>query len=136
MNKMSKEYLDFLSDVTANTMKIINRTSETNNVDVTWDIIGVDFRSNEVIEKYGEEVYNMANHEVHGTRVRGKRLLRRNFEGATRKLGCLIHEFVSASPIINLQLFVEGLKAKGIPSYIDYENNIFHYNARQIELKK
>ena len=136
MNNLSKEYFDFLSDVTSNTMKIIDNASDKDYVNVSWTIVGVDFRSNKVKEMYGEEVYNQANREVPGTKVNGSRILRRDFSGAYRKLGHLIHEGISASKILDLELLVDGLKAKDIPSYIDYENNIFHYNTKQVELKK
>ena len=47
----------------------------------------------------------------------------KDFLNANRKLGHLVHEGISASSVIDLDLLQESLASKGIPSYIDYEEN-------------
>lgn len=52
-----------------------------------------------------------------------------------RKLGYLIHEGAAATPLIDLQMFIDALNEKGIPCYIDYENKDFHYNTTKKTFK-
>ena len=44
-------------------------------------------------------------------------------------MGHLVHEGISASSVIDLDLLQQSLASKGIPSYIDYEEKVFHFNA-------
>ena len=60
----------------------------------------------------------------------------RDFEHASRKLARLVHEGISTSMVLDLDLLQESLANMGIPSYIDYEQNIFHFNAkREVKMK-
>ena len=133
--KQGKTYEDFLNDVRNHTIKAAENAMPSDSTDVTWDIVGVEFLGFKIKEEYGEDIYQRAHFEVPGTKIEGSRMFDRDFASANRQLGHLIHESVSASPLMDLQLFMEALDINGVPSYIDYENNVFHYNAQRKILK-
>ena len=78
-----------------------------------------------LVEKYGVAVYKQANDEVPYKPDSRER----DFLNANIKLGHLVHEGISASSVIDLDLLQQSLASKGIPSYIDYEEKVFHFNA-------
>jgi hypothetical protein len=127
----AEAYNKFLDNVSKNTKKIVEGAKQSDNTDVPWEIVGVEFKSSEIEKKYGREVYEKANAEVPGEIVPGKRMYIRDFSNASRKLAHIIHEGITASPLIDLELFMRLLEQKGIPSYIDFETNMYYYNAQQ-----
>ena len=134
--EINNTYRNFLEDVENNTKEIVNSCHITDDRDVPWEIFGVELfdrnvKHSKIIKKYGIDVYKKANEEVPYQEEIGKRLYSRDYSKARRKLGYLQQEFLRVTELIDLDLLEDLLKEKGIPSYIDYENNIFYYNSRK-----
>lgn len=110
--KQEQAYIKFLRDVENNTINIITM----NDREVEYEITGIECQKEELISKYGKEVYERA---------------REDDIYSKRKLAYLIIENQLASSIIDLNLLESFLAQRGIPSYIDYENNVFHYNGNK-----
>ncbi len=135
---LDKRYQEFLEDVRKNTEKVasFSQASESN-ADMTWEIVGVEFLGWKVVEKYGDDIYQKASEEVPHDKVgylrafyrRIQTMFHRDFSKANIKLGHLIREAVAPSILMDLDYFIKLLEEKGIPSYIDFETNTFHYNA-------
>lgn len=130
-HNQDRRYIEFLDDVRINTIKIALDQILSGNVNevVPWEIIGIEFAGWKIKEKYGEDVYEKANKEVKRSDGSSYRIFNRDFSRANIKLGHLVHEGVSASPLLDLDIFIKSLEIIGISSYIDYENNVFYYNA-------
>ena len=133
---LDERYQELLDDVRKQTIKsATNQTLPSNPNDIiTWEVVGIEFTSWEVEEKYGKDVYFKACEEVPYEKVpndRGGflRMFNRDFSNASRRLGHIIHEGVAASPLMDLDLFVKELEKQRIPSYIDFETNTFYYNG-------
>lgn len=125
-----QRYQKFLSDVRKKTEEIVyNSQPSEGNVDIPWDIVGIEFVSWEVKDKYGNDIYKRACEEVPYEDDGVHRMFQRDFSNANIKLGHIIHEGASASPLMDLDYFVKLLAKRGIPSYIDFETNTFHYNG-------
>lgn len=125
-----QKYQQFLSDVRKTTAEIVSNSQPSEgNVDIPWEIVGIEFLSWEVEEKYGKDIYKKACEEVPYENDGVHRMFHRDFSKANIKLGHIIHEGVSASPLMDLDYFTKLLEKKGIPSYIDFETNTFHYNG-------
>lgn len=125
-----ERYQEFLEDVKENTEETANNSRPTENGnEITWQIIGIEFLSWKVEEKYGKDIYEKACEEVPYTREGFHRIFSRNFESANIKLGHLVSAGISASPLLDLDYYMKLLLEKGIPSYIDFKTNTFHYNA-------
>lgn len=118
-------YRRFLDDVSKYTKEVAELYKYNQGKDVTWEIVGVDYSGVFLVEKYGVAVYKQANDEVPYKPYSSER----DFLNANRKLGHLVHEGISASSVIDLDLLQKSLASKGIPSYIDYEEKVFHFNA-------
>ncbi len=140
-------YQLFLNDVEEYTRFVANNISVNDDKDVTWNIGGIEFceryiydgeiEINVISDEYGKDVYRRADKEVPYKEGQGEKKYNRDFSKANRKLGCIIREFVSSSKVLDLDLFQELLAKRGIPSYIDYEENVFHYNTnKHIKVKK
>ena len=100
--------------------------------DETWQIVGIEYKNDILINEYGISVYRKASKEV----PMKENSYERDFEHASRKLARLVHEGISTSMVLDLDLLQESLANMGIPSYIDYEQNIFHFNAkREVKMK-
>ena len=112
IEKQEKSYAKFLRDVENNTINIITM----NDREIEYEITGIECQKEELISKYGKEVYERA---------------REDDIYSKRKLAYLIIENQLASSIIDLNLLESFLAQRGIPSYIDYENNVFHYNGNK-----
>lgn len=126
----NQRYQSFLNDVKKTTEEIASTSQPTEgNVDVPWEIVGIEFLSWKVEEKYGKDIYEKACDEVPYEDDGVHRMFHRDFSTANIKLGHLIHEGISASPLIDLGYLITLLEEKGIPAYIDYETNTFHYNG-------
>lgn len=125
-----QKYQQFLNDVRKTTSEIVSNSQPSEgNVDIPWKIVGIEFLSWKVEEKYGKDIYKKACEEVPYEDDGFHRMFHRDFSKANIKLGHLVHEGVSASPLMDLDLFIKLLEKKGIPSYIDFETNTFHYNG-------
>lgn len=136
-NDFDQRYEAFLSDIRENTKKVVLEAEDVEeNKVVPWDVVGVEFVSWEIEKKYGKDIYQKACEEVPYEDDGVHRMFNRDFKNAKVKLGHIIHERVSASPLMDLDLFITLLDERGIPSYIDYENNVFYYNAQPEEVKK
>lgn len=119
-------YTNFLKDVETYTQETAALFRFNQNEDVTWSIVGIDYKNDELIKKYGIAVYKQANKEVpmkEGT-------IERDFKNANRKLARLVHVGESASLVLDLDTLQSSLANLGIRTYIDYEQNIFHFNVK------
>ena len=122
----TEPYTNFLKDVETYTQETAALYHYNQNEDVTWSMVGIDYKNDELIKKYGIAVYKQANKEVpmkEGT-------MERDFKNANRKLARLVHEGESASLVLDLDLLQSSLANLGIRTYIDYEQNIFHFNVK------
>ena len=107
--KIDEEYMKFLLEVIKTTVKI-SANPNRNVEDVSYQITGIASYSDEIIEKYGEEVYHLA------------------IENSD--LVCLMQNGLIVTPVISLKSFMKILsEVKNIPSYIDHSDNTFHYNT-------
>lgn len=122
----TEPYTNFLKDVETYTQETAALYHYNQNEDVTWSMVGIDYKNDELIKNYGIAVYRQANKEVpmkEGT-------MERDFKNANRKLARLVHEGESASLVLDLDLLQSSLANLGIRTYIDYEQNIFHFNVK------
>ncbi len=133
---LDERYQAFLDDVRKTTIESASKSElpANPNAVIPWEVVGIEFGSWEVEEKYGKDVYSRACEEVPYEKVPKSdgsfyRMYHRDFSNASRKLGHIIHEGVAASPLMDLELFIKTLEEKGIPSYIDFETNTFYYNG-------
>lgn len=131
-----ERYQELLDDVRKVTIETASRQSLPNNPDevIPWEVVGIEFSSSAIKEKYGKDVYDKVCEEVPYEKVRNGRggflrMFERDFSNASRRLGYIIHEGVCASPLLDLDLFIEELEKNGISSYIDFETNTYYYNA-------
>lgn len=132
INKNGKDYDRFLMDVEKNTIQF----SLTDDSECTYKIVGIEVRKEELISKYGDRVYKNAVTEVPYRKNSDTNMDEHNFKDSRRKLACLVNE-MSTSEVVDLDLFQSLLAKREIPSYIDYEENVFHYNAiRHVKAKK
>lgn len=125
-----QRYSEFLIDVRINTIKLAlkQKMPEEKSMTIPWQIMGIEFTSWKIDEQYGKDVYEKANKEVPYEEVT-YRIYNRDFSRANIKLGHLVYEGLPASPLLDLDIFIKSLEIIGISSYIDYENNVFYYNA-------
>ena len=125
-------YQVFLNDVRKYADKIVNDSlAGPMSKDVQYDLIGPEFRKKEIIEKYGEDIYNKACSEIPEDKERKRhgRHSTKDFAKANIKLGVMFNEGVRASYLLDLDYLIASLEKEGIPCYIDFETNIFHFNA-------
>lgn len=137
-SSLDQKYQKFLDEVRKNTAKMasFSQPSEDND-DIHWEIVGIEFLGWKVVEEYGDDVYQKVFEEVPHDDIgvfrafyrRLQRIYHRDFSKANIRLGHLLREGVSASPLMDLDYYIKLLSEKGIPSYIDFETNTFHYNA-------
>ena len=112
IERQEQAYVKFLRDVETNTMNLSENISKINKLESEYNILGVESIRDRIISQYGEDVY--------------RRIYQENKNDRT--LATLGNNFIT-SDVIDLELFQSLLSKQGIPSYIDYEQNIFHYNA-------
>ena len=79
-----KEFLKYVEDNTKECAESCEPKGEP--LDINYDVVGLDFRKEEIIKMFGEDVYKIANSEVPGTEVEGKNLLARDFSSASKKI--------------------------------------------------
>lgn len=106
-------------------------------IPVSWTIVGVNFKAEEIEEKYGKDVYQAADTEVpyiydeNDKRNYDEELYlrtRRDYSKANVRLGYLINSGVNCSKLMDLDYLIKLLEEKEIPSYIDYDEQRFYYN--------
>ena len=109
IEKQEEAYNKFIRDIEEKTINLANNLSKVNNLITEYDIGEIKLRKEELISRYGKDVYERA--LTNGSLV------------------CLIINEEIPAEIVDLELFQSSLAKRGIPSYIDNEENIFHYNA-------
>ncbi len=112
IERQEQAYVKFLRDVEKNIMSLSENISKINKLESEYNILGVESIRDRIISQYGKDVY--------------RRIYQENKNDRT--LATLGNNFIT-SDVIDLELFQSLLSKQGIPSYIDYEQNIFHYNA-------
>lgn len=134
-------YQKLLNDARKKTLEVVYDANP--NIEYTiepYKIVGVEFSSWNIEKKYGCDVYKRVCEEVPYEKIpkdNGEffRMFKRDYSLADQKLGYIIREGICASPLIDLDLLIELLEVKGIPSYIDYEKNLFYYNEVPEKIK-
>lgn len=142
------DYQVFIESVRKYTEIIAGSTASDDSIryDVTYDILGPEFQldgfrlNNSLYGGFDESVIHQVLQSMPNQGLKGNSrwLYRYDYEAAEVKLGCLVHEGVSASQILDLGYLMELLSSYGISSYIDYEEQVFHLNAinPQLDEKK
>ena len=115
--KQEQAYTKFLRDVEEKTMDLVGNLSKINNLIAEYNIEGIELIKDELISKYGKDIY--------------ERALTNKF------LACLIYNQKLSAKIVDLELFQSILARKGIPSYIDNAEKVFHYNtSKHVKVKR
>lgn len=143
-DKHITDYKVFLDSVHEYTKIIAGSCAAEDSIgeNITYDILGPEFRltdyrlRNSLYAGYDRSVIGQAMQEVpnQGLKENSMWLYRYDYESAEVKLGCLVHEGISASQILDLGYLMELLLSYGINSYIDNERQVFHLNARKPQL--
>ena len=117
IEKQEEAYNKFIRDIEEKTINLADNLSKVNNLITEYDIGKIEFRKEELISRYGKVVYERA-------------LTNSSF-------ACLIYNQKLPAEIVDLELFQSALAKRVIPSYIDNEENVFHYNAnKHVKTKK
>lgn len=117
IEKQEEAYNKFIRDIEEKTINLANNLSKVNNLITEYDIGEIKLRKEELISRYGKDVYERA-------------LTNSSF-------ACLIYNRKLPAEIVDLELFQSTLAKRGIPSYIDNEENVFHYNTnKHVKVKK
>ena len=115
--KQEQEYYKFLKDVKEKTTTIADDLSKRNNLIAEFGIGSIELKKEKLISSYGKDVY--------------LRALTNN------SLVCLIVREEMPAEIVDLELFQSALARRGIPSYIDDEDNVFYYNThKHVKVKR
>lgn len=113
----SIQYLQLIVSIIKDTQLIASNFRSSSPSDITYGIVGVDFKKDQIEDKYGLNIYKTVS------------------KSSPEKLGCIIKEGVCASPLISTEYLVTLLQQRGIASYIDFDNMIFHFNSTKNEQK-
>ena len=115
----------FLESVREGTMKIASSAEvpEGNRV-IPYEIVGIEFDTDRIIETYGRDVFERAFKEMYGDNK-----VSQDLSKTDRMFVHLIQEGIATSPLIDLQVLLHLLEEKGIPTYIDFESRTFYYNG-------
>ncbi len=117
IEKQEQEYIKFLKDIEEKTTTIADDLSKHNNLIAEFGIGSIELKKEKLISSYGKDVYERA-------------LTNSSF-------ACLIDNQEFVSEIVDLKLLQSSLAKRGIPSYIDNEENVFHYNTnKHVKVKK
>ena len=117
VEKQEEAYNKFIRDIEEKTINLADNLSKVNNLITEYDIGKIELRKEELISRYGKVVYERA-------------LTNSSF-------ACLIYNQKLPAEIVDLELFQSSLAKRGIPSYIDNEENVFHYNTnKHVKVKK
>lgn len=122
---LDKRYRMFLESVREGTMKIASSAEvpEGNRV-IPYEIVGIEFDTDRIIETYGRDVFERAFKEMYGDNK-----VSQDLSKTDRMFVHLIQERIATSPLIDLQVLLHLLEEKGIPTYIDFESRTFYYNG-------
>ena len=141
-----EKYQKFLFDVEMTTnyfasiISLGNFSVGSGNVKCGFDILGrtyiygIERESYDLIEKYGRTIYDRASNEVpyKVEYKNGENKLVRDFFNANRKIGYINAKYSYGDldkTLVDLELLVNLLNEKGIPSYFDFETNMFYFNS-------
>ena len=117
IERQERDYIKFLRDVEKKTMGFVDDLSKHNNLIVEYGIAGIELRKEELISRYGKDAYERAFFDDY--------------------FAFLLNNQEFISEIVDLKLLQSLLAKRGIPSYIDNEENVFHYNAnKHVKTKK
>ena len=130
---LDKRYRMFLESVREGTMKIASSAEvpEGNRV-IPYEIVGIEFGTDRIIETYGRDVFERAFKEMYGENSLKKAEYNKasqDLSKTDRMFMHLIQEGIATSPLIDLQVLLHLLEEKGIPTYIDFESRKFYYNG-------
>lgn len=122
---LDKRYRMFLENVREGTMKIASSAEvpEGNRV-IPYEIVGIEFGTDRIIETYGRDVFERAFKEMYGDNK-----VSQDLSKTDRMFVHLIQEGIATSPLIDLQVLLHLLEEKGIPTYIDFESRTLYYNG-------
>ena len=117
IEKQEQAYTKFLRDIEEKTTTIADDLSKHNNLIAEFGIGSIELKKEKLISSYGKDVYLRAL--------------------TNSSLVCLIVREEMPADIVDLELFQSSLARRGVPSYIDNEENVFHYNAnKHVKTKK
>ena len=117
VEKQEQDYTKFLRDIEEKTTTLADDLSKHNNLITEYGIGSIELKKEKLISSYGKDVYERA--LTNGSLV------------------CLIINEEIPAEIVDLELFQSSLAKRGIPSYIDNEENVFHYNTnKHVKVKK
>lgn len=130
---LDKRYRMFLESIREGTMKIASSAEvpEGNRV-IPYEIVGIEFGIDRIIETYGRDVFERAFKEMYGENSLKKaeyNKVSQDLSKTDRMFVHLIQEGIATSPLIDLQVLLHLLEEKGIPTYIDFESRTFYYNG-------
>ena len=111
IEKQEQDYTKFLRDIEEKTTTIADDLSKRNNLIAEFGIGSIELKKEKLISSYGKDVY--------------LRALTNN------SLVCLIVNEEMPADIVDIESFQSSLAKRGIPSYIDNEENVFHYNTNK-----
>ena len=111
IEKQEQDYTKFLRDIEEKTTTIADDLSQHNNLIAEFGIGSIELKKEKLISSYGKDVY--------------LRALTNN------SLVCLIVNEEMPADIVDIESFQSSLAKRGIPSYIDNEENVFHYNTHK-----
>ena len=115
--KQEQAYIKFLRDIEEKTTTLADDLSKYNNLIAEFGIGSIELKKEKLISSYGKDVYLRAL--------------------TNPSLVCLIVRGEMPADIVDLELFQSVLAKRGIPSYIDNEENVFHYNTnKHVKVKK
>lgn len=124
--KFKQAYNKFLKYTSENTMGTLDQLLKTNEGETEYDMLELETIENisefssvrdKIIWEYGIEVY--------------KNVI------SNKKFAFLFKNGFCHSNLIDIELFQSLLAEKGIPFYIDYDENVFHYNGnKHVKTKK
>ena len=124
--KLKQAYNKFLKYTSENTMSTLDKLLKNNEVETEYDMLRLESIANisefssvrdKILWEYGIDVY--------------KAVI------SNKKFAFLFKNGFRHSNLIDIELFQSALAKRGIPSYIDNEENVFHYNAnKHVKTKK
>ena len=124
--KFNQAYNKFLKYTSENTMSTLDKLLKNNEVETEYDMLRLESIANisefssvrdKILWEYGIDVY--------------KAVI------SNKKFAFLFKNGFRHSNLIDIELFQSLLAKNGIPSYIDYEEDVFHYNGnKHVKTKK
>ena len=114
--KQEQAYIKFLRDIEEKTTTLADDLSKYNNLIAEFGIGSIELKKEKLISSYSKDVYLRAL--------------------TNPSLVCLIVRGEMPADIVDLELFQSALAKRGIPSYIDTLENVFHYNANKYVKQK